>query len=439
MQGIGFAASVAPGRTAEAAERLPDGARLWPRGEAAESAILFLEPNDRRNRVALGFDMYGEPTRRAAMARARDEGVVVASAPVTLVQEVDQEKQAGFLIYLPVYETPKAPETLEARRAGLLGWAYSPFRAGDFFRQTFQRSTALDLVDVTVRDGATELFRSGEEFGDGRAIERTLLVPGRSWTVRIEAGPEFAPFAWLAPVLVFVTGLAITAALTLAVAVQRQRLGQARAQVLAAEAAARRAELLLAEVNHRVSNSLQLVASMIYMQGEQAPPEARQALADARARITAVGRVHQRLYTSGSVEAVDLKAYLQNLVGELAQSLDGDGGRLEFQAVEATVTTDTAVSVGVALAELVTNAAKYAYPDRRSEAIRVRLNRPALHRLELAVEDEGVGWTPTDARPRGTGLGMKIVQAMAANLNADVTVSPASPGTRVALAFPDAA
>src|SRR5918993_148431 len=85
-------------------------------------AIVYLEPLDARNRRAIGYDMFTEPTRRAAMERARDEGSPAASGKVDLVQENDANRQAGFLIYLPVYDTHETPNSVEERRARLRGF-----------------------------------------------------------------------------------------------------------------------------------------------------------------------------------------------------------------------------------------------------------------------------------------------------------------------------
>jgi len=95
--------------------------------------------------------------------------------------------------------------------------------------------------------------------------------------------------------------------------------------------------------------------------------------------------------------------------------------------------TDKAVSVGVVVTELVTNAYKYAYPPEEPGEIRVALRRSA-DRLELAVEDDGVGWTG-EGKPRGTGLGSRIVRAMATNLRSALVYTPAPRGTRAFLSF----
>jgi two-component sensor histidine kinase len=154
------------------------------------------------------------------------------------------------------------------------------------------------------------------------------------------------------------------------------------------EPASQRARLLR-EVNHRVSNSLQLIASLTRLQeGSVQDPAARKALGAMRNRIAAVAQVHRRLYTSEDVSSVALHDYLAGLVAEIARSVGGQPIGFEAEPVE--VPTDRAVSLGVILTELVTNARKYAYPAGEDGPITVRLERREDHGL-LAVQDQGIG------------------------------------------------
>lgn len=230
----------------------------------------------------------------------------------------------------------------------------------------------------------------------------------------------------------------------------RELLGEAVMTALGAEALRRdkekaeaevraardRAELLLREVNHRVANSLALVAALARMQTTAvADPAAKAALEEMQVRISAIAGIHRRLYTSEDVEAVELDAYLGSLVEELQASMKAAGRdhAIRLSAEPVRLATDKAVSIGVVVTELVTNAYKYAYPPEEPGEIRVALRR-AEDRLELAVEDDGVGWTG-EGRPRGTGLGSRIVKAMATNLRTALVYSPAVRGTRALLSF----
>lgn len=199
-----------------------------------------------------------------------------------------------------------------------------------------------------------------------------------------------------------------------------------------AEKLAQQRALLLREVNHRVANSLQLIASLARLQ-ESAVQDAaaRDALAVVRNRIAAVAQVHRRLYTSDDVNRVALDEYLRGLLQEIGHSVGGHDILLE--AMPLTVPTDRAVSLGVIVTELVTNAIKYAYPDGTSGPIRVRLSARGETGL-LLVEDEGVG-TTAHGSSSGTGLGRRIVESLSASLGGKVETSSGRSGTTVAISF----
>ena len=114
--------------------------RFWPeRPNETVEAIVYLEPQDDRNKRAMGYDMSSEPNRRAAMEHARDTAAAAATTRVRLVQELDSETpQAGFLVYVPVYRGGSIPATVEDRRRLIYGFVYSPFRAGDLLKQILE-------------------------------------------------------------------------------------------------------------------------------------------------------------------------------------------------------------------------------------------------------------------------------------------------------------
>ena len=195
-----------------------------------------------------------------------------------------------------------------------------------------------------------------------------------------------------------------------------------------------RLEALLKEVNHRVANSLQLVSAMVALQsGALADIAAKDALADTQRRISAIAQVHRRLYTSDDVENVDMREYLAALVDELsvAWSTDASPCYLRLHADPIRLPTDRAVSLGVIVTELVSNACKYAYPGTSGE-VRVALAREGDSAFRLAVEDDGVGM-PADSKPRGTGLGTKLIRAMAQSLQTVVEYEHAGTGVRATL------
>jgi two-component sensor histidine kinase len=194
---------------------------------------------------------------------------------------------------------------------------------------------------------------------------------------------------------------------------------------------------LLHEVGHRVSNSLQLISSLISIQATRiADPRARDALLQARERVQAVMLVHRRLYTSDEVGSIEIDKYLMALVEELQSGVSASeqGHRIVVEAMPLRVATDKAVSVGVIVNELVANALKYAFPNGKGGTIRVRLEKRE-DRVVLTVEDDGVGYSEA-AQPKGTGMGTLIIGAMAKTLQGSVERRPGGTGSRAILSFP---
>ncbi len=179
------------------------GFRMWPEHEGAEHhLIIYLEPMDRRNQAAIGYDMSTEAVRRTAMARARDSGLPAASGRVSLLQEIDEKQQPGFLIYVPVYLGRSAPATVTERRARLLGFVYSPFRADDFLGGIFavedQLRLAVDIFDGPALVPGHRLYSSHRTIQEGEGTyqphfrtTRTLDVAGRRWTIAFVSRPAF--------------------------------------------------------------------------------------------------------------------------------------------------------------------------------------------------------------------------------------------------------
>lgn len=206
VQGVGFSLRIPSADRAEhirqiQAEGFPDY-RVKPAGEREEyTSIIYLEPFDERNRQALGYDMFSQPTRREAMERARDTGAAAMSGKVELVQEISEDKQAGFLLYLPVYAAPGIPATLDARRETLLGYVYSPFRANDLMHGILPKGGS--RVSFNIYDGKQAaknalLYDGDAELKlDTAGREPTFIsttsidIAGRSWTITYHSTPSF--------------------------------------------------------------------------------------------------------------------------------------------------------------------------------------------------------------------------------------------------------
>jgi two-component sensor histidine kinase/CHASE3 domain sensor protein len=200
-----------------------------------------------------------------------------------------------------------------------------------------------------------------------------------------------------------------------------------------------RAEVLLAEVNHRVANSLAFVGALINLQRQaMKDPAAREALDETRSRIQAVAEIHKHLYTSGDVTSVALDEYMEALLKELERTLasQGHGSSISHQIEPIRMATTACINLGIVVTEWVTNAFKYAYADGGGE-VRVRAAK-VEDRLHVAVEDDGVGMSGGSV-PQGTGVGSKIVATIARSLKSEISYHNRSPGTEARLVMPLAA
>jgi len=206
-------------------------------------------------------------------------------------------------------------------------------------------------------------------------------------------------------------------------ALEKTRLERERDRALEEMRAARdRAEILLEEVNHRVANSLSLVAGLVRMQAKSNNDLAvKSALEEVQARISAIAGVHRRLYTSDDIRHVEISGYLASLLDDLEATMKASShsSTVHLIADRINMQTDKAVSIGVMITELVTNAFKYAYPNETVGEIRVQFQKLSASRVKLSVEDDGIGWSG-EGTPKGTGLGSRIVLATAKSLGSSL-------------------
>ncbi len=160
IQGVGYAVWLTPAELeanleATRGEGFPNYS-IRPSGERSDyTSIIYLEPFTWRNQRAFGYDMYTEPLRHAAMAKARDEGIATLAAPTTLVQETAVGKQYGMLMYVPVYRRGMVVDTVADRRAALKGFVYSPLRMNDFITGTLGKIP--EDIAFEIHSGGTPL------------------------------------------------------------------------------------------------------------------------------------------------------------------------------------------------------------------------------------------------------------------------------------------
>ena len=212
-------------------------------------------------------------------------------------------------------------------------------------------------------------------------------------------------------------------------AIERQRTEGLLKQALA------RQDLLAREMSHRVKNSLAIVASLLALQARNADGDAvRDALIDARTRVEAIAGVHDQLWRQGDTTPgeIDLAQFLETLTANLSSGAPNH--RLVCAAEPLRVSADRAIPMGLMVNELVTNAIKYAYPDRDGE-IRVKAACTGTA-LVLDVSDDGVG-LPVDFEigRASRSLGMRVISNLARQLDARIA-TPRGQGARFHIEIP---
>ena len=225
--------------------------------------------------------------------------------------------------------------------------------------------------------------------------------------------------------IVFLQGVANI----LGMAIERQRIEGSLRQALD------RQQLMVKEVNHRVNNSLSIVASMLHLHSSVADSnDVRHELREASGRIAAIARAHQRLYRGDRIDTLDLGAYLTDVCKDLEDSMPAC--QVDVTAADGIeIRTDRAIPAVLLVSELVTNAAKYAYPAGNCR-VWVTLSRSPKDAVVLSVRDEGVGLPPAFDIKSGRRLGMRLVDAFTQQLHGNLQILRKTPGTEFVLTLP---
>ena len=364
MEGVGIAAAMRADTPAaiEATLRKNYGRdiKVWPTTDQPVGfPIVLIEPYTPRRDAALGFDMFSEPTRRAAMRRAWQTGQPAASGIVQLAQEKGvTAKQPGFLIYLPVYKRGgdgTGAQTVATTRGArpIEAFVYAPFRTGDVMRAVLgPQLESIDGLEIYAGQGpsAPLVFSKGEMGWD--AQEQVLRVADRRWTMRISSGRYLERLG--RPLAILIFGIAVALLATQLHRVQRRRIDAAQAL---AEEKARHAEdreLMIGEMAHRMKNAFARIGALARITlRESSTLDEFEAKFDGRMR--ALSDAKQMLVT-GAVDSVELGRIVRReleLAGRSPDQLAAISGP------EVRLDDEGAQALSLAIHEFVTNSIKY--------------------------------------------------------------------------------
>ena len=196
-------------------------------------------------------------------------------------------------------------------------------------------------------------------------------------------------------------------------------------------------DALLKEVHHRVKNNLQLISSLLSLQAARiADPPIAELFAESRNRVRSMALVHENLYRAGNFARIPMRAHIQNLAAHLirAYGLHSQQVGLSTEIDDIELDLDRAVSTGLIVNELISNALKHAFPAGRPGQIRVELRLVEGQRCLLEVTDDGVGLSADFDVERAGSLGLQLVHDLTHQLHGTIAVERGS-GTRFAIAF----
>jgi two-component sensor histidine kinase/CHASE1-domain containing sensor protein len=403
-EGIGWAEAISPDQVAEYERRIAidvpgsDPVRPLPDGTRGQlTPVTYLLPDTERNRRALGYDMYSEPVRRAAMDEAERAVRPTASGRVRLVQE-GGGASPGFLIYMPVFD-----QVSQARR--LKGFLYSPFNARDFLESALQLETRYDM-GIRLYDGAVSrqdlLAEIPPREHSGRTTLERLNIANRPMLLQVESSR--GPLLSMLSMLTLLFGLLVASLLMIVARLLTQQAieDQASLEWLAEQNSIR--DTLTRELNHRVKNTLANVLSIVSLTRRRAT-DLDEFAEGLDGRIRALSATHD-LLTQSDWGTTAIRAVVETELAPYARS----EGSLELGGPSVELAPNDALSLGLAIHELATNAAKYGALSVPHGKVRVTW---ALEKDNLAsvrwVESGGPPVPSERARGFGTDLIEKIV------------------------------
>ncbi|WP_395394035.1 CHASE domain-containing protein [Novosphingobium sp. BL-8A] len=390
-------------------------------GEEFAAPIVFIEPQDPANRTAVAYNMFAEPVRRAAMERAMAQGKPVASGKVQLVQ--DAEKAAGFLIYMPVIVNNGGHRDVK-------GFVYSPFRA-----QTFLASASElyrnDQIDVAVYDGSVApenlLAERQTEGLTGPTMERRIDVGSHTWVVVI-SDRKVGLLSTASRITLFFGALTSLMVMAIGRFITRRAAEDRRVlEWLQGQASIRNS--LTRELNHRVKNTLANVLSIAALTRRRAT-DIDDFTESLTARIRALSATHDLLSQSDWRHAG-----LGDVVrSELAPYMEGNEGHVEMSGPDIKLAPNDAMSLGLAIHELATNAAKYGALSRPDGRIHVHWDILTPEIAQVHWREEG---GPPVSEPAKRGFGRDLIEKIVAHeLKAEVELEFRPAGVECRLKIP---
>jgi two-component sensor histidine kinase len=407
-EGIGWAMIVPPGKVADfkalITAEAPTPVTLHPALAKAQPyavPVTFLQPDTERNRRALGYDMYSDPVRRAALLEAQRTARPTASGKIVLLQEGDNSSSPGFLICMPVFGADEFGRHLK-------GFIYSPFNAQDFLASALELERpgpiGIKLYDreATPDHLLAEISHSGSF---GPAYKEAVTIANHPWVLEVES-PRTTQLSGLS-MLTLIFGLLVASLLMLLVRMLTQQALEDEASLHWLEEQASIRNSLTRELNHRVKNTLANVLSIIALTRRRAT-NLDEFVEGLDGRIRALSATHD-LLTQSDWGTTLIRSVVD---AELAPYVQTRDHHVTIAGPDVALAPNDALSLGLAIHELATNAAKYGALTRAGGEVSVEWNLMAPNLVRLQWQERG---GPPVKAERGRGFGTDLIEKIVAN------------------------
>lgn len=406
-EGIGWAEALASSRLAdfEAEMSAATGTpyRVSPRPRLGKTQIVpvtYLYPNTERNRRAIGFDMYSEPTRQAAIDEAERSVRPTASGRIVLAQE-GKSDVPGFLIYMPVYSRqPEGPV--------LRGFIYSPFNAANFLADAITLPPDYHR-SIRLYDGNPDLDNLIGELGapdiSGLAVTQPLNFANRPMTLELESGAHVGFSALSLATLMF--GLLVASLLLLVLRLLTRQALEDQAALAWLEEQDSIRDSLTRELNHRVKNALANVLSIIALTRRRTT-DLDQFADGLEGRVRAMSATHD-LLTRSEWGTTPLHEVVE---AEVALYLNDEDRHIEIAGPVVQLAPGDALSLGLAVHELTTNAARHGALGRAGGKVTIKWELVKSDLVRVVWHEDG----GPEVRPTGRhGFGLQLIERIVAH------------------------
>lgn len=363
--------------------------------------IVFLQPATPENRRVIAYNMFSQPVRRAAMVKAMRLDRPVASGKIHLVQDEGDADTAGFLIYMPVVKDVGG-------RRQIKGFVYSPFRADNFLSSASELYRN-DRIEVAIYDDhvtpGTLLAQRRVEGLTSPTMERRIDVGNHAWVVQVSDRPS-GVLSTLSRLTLFFGALASLMVMAIGRLITRRAAEDRRVlEWLTSQAAIRTS--LTRELNHRVKNTLANVLSIAALTRRRAT-DIDDFTESLTARIRALSATHDLLSQTdwGNAAIGDI------VRSELAPYMEGSDSHIEMSGPDIKLAPNDAMSLGLAIHELATNAAKYGALSTVNGRVYIRWTLLSPTCAELSWREEG---GPPVTQPVKRGFGRDLIEKIVAH------------------------